>query len=273
MDKLLKYLLEGKDLLEADETYEVTDEDPDVFQDEESPEPQEEPESPKEEIPEVGDDVGKVEPVEEEEIKKEYIGQEGDNHYYLEPNKEGQDDSSSKWVITNQLGAVVFDSAEQNITNVLDFLLAAKDELKLTMWTDEVFKKHFLPAIKPKDEPAEMDLETEEPEESEELETEEPVEPSDEEDIFMQPEEELEESKINEFMSATFTVDNVPHKITLIEDHSTRSSIFEIDGVRHKFTPDVTRIFRHNGKFTSESLKEFGEFIYVGMKDSDRVEI
>lgn len=313
MDNFLKYLLE-KNILEAekkpedDEDYTLADEDPDVFEDDEAMEDEDtvdaapdginEPPSdstpPASDAP-IGGGPAPEQPVqpapvpnkpEPEEPKKRYIGQEGDNHFYIEPKEDG-------FVITDQLGTEKLNSKEAGTQDELDLILAARDELKLTTWTDEVLIKYFIPKIKEKDEQAEIEFarpdlqetpeETaEEPTEEEGVEEETPEEEEQEEedkeeDIFMEPKEKPFESKkatkIQENMVAEFEFDGAKHKIELVKDHSTKTSLFEIDGVRYQFGSDVTSDYRvEHGKFTRESLAEFGEFAFETMAEDNRPE-
>lgn len=312
MDNLLKYLLENKEIIcEQGENVKLSKEDPDVFNDEEdTPEkPTDEDELPLEDeediaspdggespeggmdSPEPSDTAGGVptggEPTEEPEkpadeleiqeepteIKKTFIGQSGDNFYYLEPVKEGE----KKYNITNQYSESVFNSEGKEYNDVFSFLTDASEELEISMWTREVIRDFFMPHLNNA-----IAEDNEETVEAEPEITDEKPEPesSEEEDIFMEPEDKPFESKklkgkpIMEYLVSSFKFGGQDHKIVLVQDHSTKNSLFEIDGVRHLFSPAVTSEYRvDNHKFTEDSLSAFGEFIYDAMADDARPEM
>ena len=85
---------------------------------------------------------------EEEEVDKEYFGKAGENYYYLVGN-ESEEGITEDLQIVDQEGTVVY-SAKDNeveITDVVDFIIQAIQEMDIEDISYDVFEKYILPKL------------------------------------------------------------------------------------------------------------------------------
>ena len=70
-----------------------------------------------------------------------------------------------------------------------------------------------------------------------------------------------------QMLHCAFLIGKRRHTICLVEDHSTKPSTFEIDGIKMTFGAEVTAPYRSKGRFTQETLHQFGEDILPSLDD------
>ena len=84
----------------------------------------------------------------EEEVEKEYFGKSGEEYYYLVGN-ESEEGVQTDLQIVDQEGKVVY-SAKDNeveITDIVDFIIQAIQEMDIEDISYDVFEKYILPKL------------------------------------------------------------------------------------------------------------------------------